>query len=47
MFHLARQVGQLLSQIRFAAFGKVMQLISGSPYAKTEQLSQLTVKVKT
>ncbi len=31
-----------LAQTGFAAFGKVVQLISGSPYAETEQLSRLT-----
>ncbi len=31
-----------LAQTGFAAFGKGVQLISGSPYAETEQLSRLT-----
>ncbi len=31
-----------LAQIGFAAFDKGVQLISGSPYAETEQLSRLT-----
>ncbi len=31
-----------LAQTCFAAFGKGVQLISGSPYAETEQLSRLT-----
>ncbi len=31
-----------LAQNGFAAFGKGVQLISGSPYAETEQLSRLT-----
>ncbi len=30
-----------LTQTGFAAFGKGVQLISESPYAETEQLSQL------
>ncbi len=30
-----------LAQMGFAAFGKGVQLISGSPYAGTEQLPQL------
>ncbi len=29
-----------LAQTGFAAFGEVVQLISGSPYAETEQLSR-------
>ncbi len=32
-----------LAQVGFAAFGKGVQLISGSPYAETEQLSRLTL----
>ncbi len=32
-----------LAQIGFAAFGNGVQLISGSPYAETEQLSRLTL----
>ncbi len=31
-----------LAQTGFAAFGKGVQLISGSPYAEAEQLSRLT-----
>ncbi len=31
-----------VAQTGFAAFGKEVQLISGSPYAETEQLSRLT-----
>ncbi len=31
-----------LAQADFAAFGNVVQLISWSPYAETEQLSRLT-----
>ncbi len=31
-----------LIQTGFAAFGNGVQLISGSPYAETEQLSRLT-----
>ncbi len=32
-----------LAETGFAAFGKVVQLISGSNYAETEQLSRLTL----
>ncbi len=31
-----------LAQTSFAAFGKGVQLIGGSPYAESEQLSRLT-----
>ncbi len=31
-----------VAQVGFAAFGKGVQLISGSPYAETEQLSQFS-----
>ncbi len=31
-----------LAQTGFAAFGKGVQLISGSPYAETEQLARLS-----
>ncbi len=34
--------GSWLAQTGFAAFGKGVQLIGGSPYAETEQLSRLT-----
>ncbi len=40
VYHEARQSS--LAQTGFAAFGKGVQLISGSPYAETEQLSRLT-----
>ncbi len=42
VYHEARQTSQLFSPDRFAAFGKGVQLISGSPYAETEHLSRLT-----
>ncbi len=42
-WNLTRQGSQVnLVQTGFAAFGKGVQLISGSPYAATEQLSRLT-----
>ncbi len=36
-----------LAQTGFAAFGKGVQLISGSPYDETEQLSRLIISSET
>ncbi len=41
VYHEARQSDSCLAKTGFAAFGKGVQLISGSPYAETEQLSLL------
>ncbi len=42
--HMAEKlkVGICLAQTGFAAIGKGMQFVSGSPYAKTELPSRLT-----